>query len=214
MTKILLSAVAVLIFSNPSFAVITGSAHDFSASTPSGEICILCHTPHGADTTVTNAPLWNHEVTATATFTPYDNTSATQDSTPGQPNGVSKLCLSCHDNTVAIDAFGGAAGDPTDLVATYDLGGTKTAGYANIGTDLSDDHPIGILYDSALVTADGGLNALATATTVGTDTIADMLFSSMVECASCHDVHNAFGNANLLYRSNANSELCLTCHAK
>lgn len=214
MKKILLLVVVILMFSGPSFAVITGSAHDFSASTVSGEICILCHTPHGADTTVTNAPLWNHELTATVTFTPYDNTTATQDSTPGQPNGVSKLCLSCHDNTVAIDAFGGATGTPTDLVATYNLGGAKTAGYANIGTDLSDDHPIGILYDSALVLLDGGLNPLATATTVGSDTIADMLFSSNVECSSCHDVHNAFGNPNLLYRSNANSELCLTCHAK
>ena len=214
MNKILLLAVAILMFSVQSFALITGSAHDFSASTASGEICILCHTPHGADTTVNNAPLWNHEVTATAVFGVYDNTSATQDSVPGQPNGVSKLCLSCHDNTVAIDAFGGAAGTPADLIATYDLGGTKTAGYADIGTDLSDDHPVGITYDAALITADGGLNALATATTVGTDTIADMLFGGMVECSSCHDVHNAFGNASLLYRTNAASALCLTCHAK
>ena len=57
-----------------------------------------------------------------------------------------------------------SAGTPADLVATYDLGGTETAGYANVGTDLSDDHPIGITYDAALITADGGLNALATAT--------------------------------------------------
>ena len=214
MKKTLLSALLVLVSTTMSFAAITGSAHDFSGTTVSGEICVLCHTPHGADISTSNAPLWNHEVTAVVNFTLYDNTSASQDSVPGQPNGISKLCLSCHDNTVAIDAFGGSAGTPGDLIQNYDLGGTEVAGYANIGTDLSDDHPVGIIYDEALILADGGLNQLTTATTVGTDTIADILFGGKVECSSCHDVHNGYGNDNLLYRDNVNSELCLTCHAK
>ena len=214
MRKTLIIVVAVLLFSGSAFASITGSAHDFSASTVSGEICVLCHTPHGADITTNNAPLWNHAATEAASFIPYDNTSATQDSVPGQPNGISKLCLSCHDNTVAIDAFGGASGDPTDLIATYDLGGTKQVGYADIGIDLSDDHPIGITYDALLISEDGGLHPLSTATMVGNDTIADILFGGKVECASCHDVHSEQSNVNLLYRDNANSTLCLTCHDK
>lgn len=192
-----LTAALVLLGSTSAFAVISGSSHDFSGAAwnTTGEICIVCHTPHNADTLVNNAPLWNHD-TSSNTYTLYDNTSASQDSTPAQPNGVSLLCLSCHDGTVNIDAFGGAAG-------TAPLSGT-----ANLTTDLSDDHPVGILYDAALVTADGDLNdptALGTAVT---------LFGGNVECASCHDVHNGSNIAKLLVTSNAASALCLTCHNK
>ena len=40
---------------------ITNSAHDFTTKgwNTTGEICVVCHTPHGADTSVTVAPLWN-----------------------------------------------------------------------------------------------------------------------------------------------------------
>lgn len=179
------------------FAVITGSAHDFSASgwNTSGEICITCHTPHNAVSTVTNAPIWNHEET-TATFTTYGTTVA--GTTAGTPNGLSLLCLSCHDGTVALDSFGGATG-----------GTTIGAVAANVGTDLSDDHPISIAYNVA-----NALNATATTTGNG-DTIADWLDGGTnVECSSCHDVHNEYNNLSLLRVSNAASALCLTCHAK
>ena len=75
--------------------VIAGTAHDFSLQGYSGgQICIACHTPHGGNTTVTDAPLWNHAVT-TATYTLYS--SSTLNAGPlTQPSGVSKLCLSCH----------------------------------------------------------------------------------------------------------------------
>ena len=44
---------------------IVGSAHDFSDDSwnTTGQICLVCHTPHNADVTVNNAPLWNHETT-------------------------------------------------------------------------------------------------------------------------------------------------------
>lgn len=202
----------------PAFAgTIVNSAHDFSASGfTGGEICIACHTPHNADTSVTDAPLWNHEITA-ATFTMYS--SSTLDATgDAQPTGSSKLCLSCHDGTVAIDSFGGASG--TNFVT----------GPARVGAngDLDDDHPISITYDAALSTADPGLHDPSVATTtIGaggtrtrTGTLTDvMLIGGKVECASCHDVHNTFtvpGSVGtpLLKVTRAGSELCLTCHNK
>ena len=66
---------------------IQGSAHDFSNDSwnTTGQICIVCHTPHNADATVTNAPLWNHETT-TATFTTYN--SATMEAATGQPDDL------------------------------------------------------------------------------------------------------------------------------
>lgn len=182
---------------------IVGSAHDFSGESwnTTGEICIVCHTPHHANTTVTDAPLWNHEVTQ-ATFTPYS--SATLDASVGQPEGVSKLCLSCHDGTVAVDNFGGQT-NGTEYVTGEDL----------IGTDLSDDHPISFTYDAALASADGGLyDPTTTNSGLGSTIDEDMLFNHKLECASCHDVHNSTGLEHLLVKSNDQSALCLTCHNK
>ena len=175
------------------FAVITGSAHDFSALgwNTGGEICQPCHTPHNADVSVSLSPLWNHEIT-TATFTPYAR--ATIDATDlGQPDGDSLLCLSCHDGSVALDSFGGASGS------------TAIAGSANVGTNLNNDHPVSFTYDATLVTNDGELNA---------PPAAYLDSASKVQCSSCHDVHNTANIAGLLRISNAGSALCLTCHAK
>jgi predicted CXXCH cytochrome family protein len=185
---------------------IAGSAHDFSGDTwnASGEICIVCHTPHNADGTVADAPLWNKELT-TATFIPYSGYDL--QATVGQPASSSKLCLSCHDGTVAIDNFGGATGG-TNFVTGNDL----------LGTDLSNDHPISFTYDPALATADGGLYDPTTTTSgLGGMISQDMLSgagSDQVQCSSCHDVHNAANLGFLLVKSNAASALCLTCHNK
>ncbi len=184
---------------------IVGSAHDFSSAAwnPSGEICVVCHTPHNGNTNVTDAPLWNHEVT-TAQFVPYS--SSTLDASVGQPDGVSKLCLSCHDGTVALDNFGGKT-DGTTYISQNDG--------AYIGTDLSDDHPVSFVYDAALASADGGLfDPTTTNSGLGSTIDADMLYSHKLECASCHDVHNGSGEESLLIKSNAASALCLTCHDK
>lgn len=191
-------------------AVITGSAHDFSGQPYSGyQICVVCHAPHNVGL---DAPLWNHEVT-TSVFTLYS--SPTLNATPGQPDGASKLCLSCHDGTVAIDSFGGATG-------TNFVGGT-----ANLGTDLSNDHPISFTYDAGLASDDGGVfDPTVQTVTIGsgsftkTGTInAVMLQDGKVQCSSCHDVHNDFvaggiGGDPLLKISKDHSEICLACHNK
>ncbi|NOX37617.1 MAG: cytochrome c3 family protein [Calditrichaeota bacterium] len=205
LSKVFLISLLVLFLSvfMANAQTIVGSPHDFSGETwnPTGEICVVCHTPHHADITVTDAPLWNHEVTS-ATFTPY--TSSTLDATVGQPDGVSKLCLSCHDGTVALDNFGGKTS-----------GTTYITGDENLGTDMRDDHPVSFVYDAALASADGELYDPTTAQSgLGGTIDEDMLVNHKLECSSCHDVHNGSGVAKLLVKSNANSDLCLTCHAK
>ncbi|MBE0644300.1 MAG: cytochrome c3 family protein [Bacteroidetes bacterium] len=188
-------------------AQLTGSAHDFHSLTwnTSGEICLPCHTPHNGSTTLSDAPLWNHAATS-STFTLYS--SGTMNATMGQPTGVSKLCLSCHDGSVALDSYGGTSG------TTYVTGGT------NFGTDLTNDHPISISYTAALATADGELHD-PTTTLSGLSTTGniddDMLFGTAhdkLECSSCHDVHNSGNHGGLLVKSNAASALCITCHNK
>ena len=204
----LLSLVAM-----PSLAgTITGSAHDFTAQAWSGgRICVACHTPHKSDTSVTDAPLWNH-ANSTATYTLYS--SPTMNATVTQPGGGSKLCLSCHDGTVAVNSFGGVTG--TTMISAAN----------NLGNNLKRSHPIGFTYDTALSTADGSLFDPATKTaTIGsgtqtkTGTIASvLLYGGKMECASCHDVHNTFtvggAGTGLVKVDPSGSKICLTCHNK
>jgi predicted CXXCH cytochrome family protein len=118
----------------------------------------------------------------------------------GQPAGTSKLCLSCHDGTVAIDSFGQNAG-------THFMTGGD-----NLGTNLSNDHPISFTYDAALATADGGLKTPQSASRVDAAHKVP-LYAAKMECASCHSVHDD-SNGKFLRMDNAGSVLCLTCHAK
>lgn len=211
--------VGSLVASQAVAGTITGSAHDFSSQgwNAAEEICIACHTPHNADTTVSQAPLWNHEIT-NATFSLYASTSI-DGAISAQPGELSLLCLSCHDGTVAIDSYGGASG------------GSFLTAHAtqNLGTSLTNDHPISLTYTTSTAAVDGGLHdPAATNVTIGDvagrfstgsiDTV--MLSNGTVQCSSCHDVHNTFtvpgaqGGSPMLKVSKNNSALCLTCHAK
>ena len=202
MTGLLLTFTALPVMAG----TILNTKHDFSTSGWSGgEICVACHTPHNS-ATVADAPLWNHDL-STQTYALYN--SPTLNATVSQPGGTSKLCLSCHDGTVAYDN--------TAL-------GTKMSGTSAIGSDgLTNDHPISFTFDTNLATADGALHdPAATTVTIGTGTdtktgtINDIMLSGgELQCASCHDVHNKFTDgAKLLRVSNAGSALCLTCHNK
>ncbi len=188
---------------------IADSPHDFStqAWNTTSQICKVCHIPHGANTATASAPLWNRNITA-ATFNLYS--SLTLNATMGQPDGVSKLCLSCHDGTIGLESFGSTSGELDSWSRTATTANLIDAEH-KIGTNLSNDHPISFTYNAALVTADGGLNDPTALTLV-------KLYAEKVECASCHDVHNkgatGTGAAPLLRVNNDASALCLKCHAK
>lgn len=199
-------------------------------------------------------PLWNHQLTL-QTYDMYYNG-------PGEPaagahrsqaidlfsslgstgpGGISLLCLSCHDGTIAVNAYGmgydGSA--PTQPSGSYPTGASSTIDLAyQIGGlgNLQNHHPVGFSYTDAR-TGGGGLSAadseLRNETTTnmnilnGTNvTIAEHLYtgsgaslsrctSNCMECGTCHSVHNK-GNSGerLLWRSDNNSRLCLTCHDK
>lgn len=183
---------------------ILASKHDLSASGPGtikatseSDVCIFCHTPHRG---TGELPLWNHGA-STATYAPYS--SSTTRATIGQPTGASKLCLSCHDGTVAL----GMVASRTTPIQMQAGVTTMPPGHSNLGTDLSDDHPVSFRYDSALVAARGELMDPSTLTEkVRLDHNQEM------QCTSCHDPHsNEFGK--FLVKDNNGSALCSTCHA-
>ncbi len=205
-----------------SAGTIVGSKHDFSGQswTVNGQLCVACHAPH--NTALGLTALWNHALSA-ASYTMYNTafSSTVQGTVDAQPGATSKLCLSCHDGTISVNSFGGVTG------------AVAIAASANLGINLTNDHPISLVYDGTLVTNDGALFPITKAVTIGTGgtktrtgtVSSELLYNTKIECASCHDVHNTFtvpfatagtsGSTNKLVKvSMVGSALCLTCHDK
>ena len=163
---------------------VVNTKHNFAASVepelPPGETrtvkaasenqtCVFCHTPHGKKDGA--GFLWNRSLSV-GPYTLYGSSSL--DATMNQPGTPSKMCLSCHDGTLAVstlevytdtsvtpsrtttdatvDMTGLASGGKMPVGAGVDTGYTR-----NLGTDLSNDHPIGFTYDSTLAQTDGEL---------------------------------------------------------
>ena len=69
-----------------------------------GEVCVYCHTPHGANQQIA-APLWNRTVNP-GNYTIYDReTTLGLAGRLSLPGPGSLTCLSCHDGTIAIDSI-------------------------------------------------------------------------------------------------------------
>jgi len=212
---------------------------------PLQRICIFCHAPHntwklspanggpgvgvGSGTQAPDAfdylPLWNHDLTPNyALFTMYQNGPGAPQTGPKasqaiqngmEPGGTSLLCLSCHDGSVAVNAYGNANAE----CATSSGGGGTIGSCYVIGKDayLGNHHPIGFDYD-AVQAVDDEIRSADTADLTATSSVRDHLYgagNTVMECGTCHAVHNK-GNTGetLLWRSDINSELCLTCHDK
>jgi predicted CXXCH cytochrome family protein len=169
----------------------TGS---FRVGEPAG-LCVFCHTPHNANPT---RALWNRDFSG-ATYQLYEST--TLESTPSQPTGSSRLCLSCHDGILAL---GNVRAVPPG--GNFSLG--PLTGRAALGTDLSDDHPISFVYDTALALRRGEL--ADPSVLPGTVKLDD---TGQVQCTTCHNPHED-RNPKFLRVDNRFGALCTTCHDK
>ncbi len=182
---------------------VAGTPHNMSVSGPGSvrasdetRVCVFCHTPHGADG---EAPLWNRYETTT-TFSLYPSGGSMQ-STPSQPNGSSRVCLSCHDGMTAI----GLVRSELFEIPMYGVTpqGVLTSGGSNLGTSLSDDHPVSFipsLDDLEIIIPSQGSGVTMDET-------------GQVQCNSCHDPHNNT-HGNFLVMENAASSLCRACHGQ
>jgi predicted CXXCH cytochrome family protein len=198
---------AIIIHTDAYGGSIELTKHNLSVSGPGpvksateDRICVFCHAP---DRTSQPLPfLWNKKISR-AHYIPYQ--SSTLYAEVGQPTGTSKLCLSCHDGTIALGAIlKGRRGGEVPF-----KGGSRFIPWrAKIGTDLSDDHPISFVYDNALAARNG---ELANPDTLGRKVKLDA--NRELQCTTCHDAHdNTFGS--FLVMSNSYSNLCTTCHRK
>ncbi|OKY76067.1 MAG: hypothetical protein BM485_05350 [Desulfobulbaceae bacterium DB1] len=206
-------------------------------------ICIYCHAPHHAMQEADSAgiaylPLWNHGVT-TQFYNLYESdfgdgpaesglAGVGVDADPaqfadrhlfngratlGNPGSVSRLCLSCHDGSVAVNEYGRdpqRANSQKHGVATiadqFMIGG---------GGNLTNHHPIGFSYLD-VVTVDDEIADPDTVVDASGTTIRSLLYAGeMMECVTCHDVHNTRNTGEtFLWKSDRESKFCLTCHVK
>ena len=217
-----LMVVGLLIAMVPALALAQGVAdtkHNFSSATASPnayfwgtrQVCIFCHTPHNSST---SGPLWNHETNLSQSYTMYtsDTMDMLQSAAPREP---SLLCLSCHDGAIAVNSLNNVPGP--EGAGTYGSPGgagldgsgrLTTASAAYVGTDLRNDHPVGLTYDS---TRDNAFHPRTGNDTLYPDRL--LYLGLYVECTSCHNPHDN-SNTNFLVESNAGSALCTRCHDK
>jgi predicted CXXCH cytochrome family protein len=211
-------AMATLMFPSVTagqMAGIMGTKHNLSSSGPGPiraltetQVCLFCHTPHNANPL--GVPLWNREFSV-ANYTPYDSPSI--QATIGTPTGYSKLCLSCHDGTIAIGAVRNLGGRPATVTG---LESPLQAGSTLIGTVLTNDHPVSFVFDQSLRIQDGELADPDTLTgPVRLKPGTNPLVANNVQCPSCHDPHEArLGKFLRKSPMGQSDNLCLTCHVK
>jgi len=182
---------------NPS---IYGSKHDLSTTGP-GPIravsetdpCIFCHVAHHGEGTGNNRP-----DPSAAGYVPYSSSTLVAAPPSGTPTGSSRICLSCHDGTIAVG---------TTRTRTIDMQGGNAAipvGPTNLGKDFSGTHPYSF---NAVDTA--GVHAPLAGDPVKLDR------SGRLQCTACHDPHRQYVDPQhgmFLQRSTQSSQLCLACH--
>ncbi len=202
MTKVLL-ATALLAMSPAAGASsaqpsgVVGSKHDLSASGPGqyravseSDPCIFCHVAHRG-LQLSNRP------DVGPVHKPYQST--TMAARAGPPTGASRICLSCHDGTIA-------PGHTRTRKITMRTGDAPIAAdrRSNLGTDLRGTHPISFRpitgkrvvlpppHDAVKLDRNGE-----------------------VQCTSCHDPHAEWRDPDVgkfLVKPSAGSALCLACH--
>ena len=183
------------------------SKHDFSQSsgaqvkaTSLDATCVFCHAPHRAQPL---APLWNHSLPQGVTYQVYQST--TQQAPVPQPGGGSKLCLSCHDGTLALgDTVNNGQIPFQNLPADQKLPATSASNLAGTSLSLASNHPLGFAP-----TVTPQLKNPPAGDPVKLDS------QGMLQCTTCHDPHvedNDPIELRFLVKNNSGSALCVTCH--
>jgi len=211
---------------------VAATKHNLSASGPGlvkatseTQTCKFCHTPHGA----VARPLWNRSFSSASYKLPSSKTMKSRPANP--PDGDSRLCLSCHDGTVAIGAIVNLGGAITNMSMQ---GGSRlgagqrlsSSSPAYFGTDLSGHHPISIEVNQSLVAdkdTQGKEGTISWKVCAPRSSIKLRPTQNRygaggsglgVQCTSCHDAHSDKNGKFLRVGTPSDStELCLGCHA-
>ncbi|SRR6266568_2491749 len=198
---------------NPNTYKATG---DTTGNPKGQQICIFCHTPHNANVEG-GAPLWNRRF-STVTFSRYSSatlqirvnsaarTPAKYDdtSTPAwQPDGSSKLCLSCHDGVASLGDV--LSGGP--IAMTNDVISGIASFNPSTNKMKTGHHPISFVYNSAVATA---INKSYQWPPSLTEVKLDK--NGKMQCTTCHDAHQNQTNDDQCY--NDVGDACDVSHTR
>jgi Zn finger protein HypA/HybF involved in hydrogenase expression len=193
------------------------SHHDFTGdSWAENSECRPCHAPPGLSLRRGETPAWHRQILQDSFDIFSDNTI---NKGSGEPIGNSKLCLSCHDGSVAPGA-------------AYHQGLFLNTSAGAVVSFMPMEHPVSVSYGRNIMNKKYKLRDPFTAMSgLGGTIESDLLKNGYIECTSCHDTHlfrNTKGCGSChqdnngtyagrtysvsLWKSNAKSALCLTCH--
>jgi hypothetical protein len=220
-------------------AGIAGSPHDFSERTGGDArtgACTFCHTPHKG---YQSRLAWNHTLPSTDyTWSDY---TATSGGTPVPTirstwEGPTKLCLSCHDGSVATGDIGWFNGQSWKGAGALEYTGQQFR-IAKSVSDLAGNHPVagpypylqrpntynGVTTGTGVKLSDFNPDPTALGIRLFKNPAGQQVFpgpsagETGIECTSCHGAHNEKAivlDKPLLRGTNrADGEnLCKKCH--
>lgn len=151
------------------------------------QICIFCHTPHSANV-VGQTPLWNRAFSS-ETFQRYTSAtlrirgigSALYGNT-AQPNGSSKLCLSCHDGVSRL----GAVYTGQEITMVKQVIDGRASFKPSTNKMWTGHHPVSFVYTPAIastISAKGSTYQVPVLPSVKLDKL------NRMQCTTCHDAH-------------------------
>jgi hypothetical protein len=200
----------------------SGANLNYLASDPNDprarQICIFCHTPHNA---VSSRSLWNRRDT-NQTFGHYSSPNLhianelKADSNYNEPNGSSRLCLSCHDG---VTALGAVVRGPQSSGTNISINGSPdTINTINVFDRVkvtNNHHPVsfnyaGKVYEALIV---DGYKLPPPGGKVKLDR------DGRMQCTTCHDPHQTKDTAQPFWVledtggiPSSHDAVCLTCH--
>lgn len=198
MVRCLIGLTVFVLANGVAWANLSTSKHNLSAS--GGEPCAYCHRVHNAVGGLGRPAYMG--ATLPDILRVYNSATLDHNLTTAAANlSDAPLCLTCHDG-----AFADTMADPERTAIRTLITNTSPLNIGGNALDLSNDHPVGFVYDVSL---DPELK-------VPTSSSVSVQFGPNLNemwCSTCHDPHDDTYPA-LLATSNVGSALCLECHIK
>lgn len=188
-----------------------------NADPRSTQICIFCHTPHNARL---KEVLWNRRE-PTRVFGHYSSPTLVIDdpdvrslSQYGEPNGSSRLCLSCHDGETAL----GAIYKDGTFFGTNPI--QFPSGYSRVAMlNMSTHHPVSFVYDGAVLMKIQMKKPTDDYKLPPQPSPVKLDHQSRMQCTTCHDPHQDWSDRTDgifpdpgFWVAPTYQEVCLKCH--